>query len=95
MHHLHYILCIQNFERGAGWSSGYVLGLRSKRSGVRLSASPLEFQRLVISCLKVAIWLKYRSGDVNPQYNQPNNQPKTLRVYTFAKREEKYIYKTI
>ena len=42
------------------WPSGLALGLRSKRSGVRFPASPLEFQKLVISCFKVAIWLKYR-----------------------------------
>ena len=35
----------------------------------------LNFQRLVISCFQVAIWLKYRWSDVNPQYNQPTNQP--------------------
>ena len=33
----------------------------------------LNFQRLVISCFQVAIWLKYRQSDVNPQYNQPTN----------------------
>ena len=56
------------------WSSGQVLGLRSKRTGVRFPASPLEFPRLVISCFQVAIWLKYRWSDVNPQYNQqPTN----------------------
>ena len=32
--------------------------------------SPLRFQRLVISCFQVAIWLKYRWSDVNPQNNQ-------------------------
>ena len=31
----------------------------------------LNFQRLVISCFQVAIRLKYRWSDVNPQYNQP------------------------
>ena len=31
----------------------------------------LNFQRLVISCFQVAIWLKNRWSDVNPQYNQP------------------------
>ena len=38
----------------------------------RFPASPLEWQRLVISCFQVAIWLKYRWSGVNPQYNQPN-----------------------
>ena len=37
----------------------HALGLRSKMSGVRFPAWPLEFQRLVISHLQVAIWLKY------------------------------------
>ena len=40
------------------WSSCKALGLRSKRSGVRFTVSPLEFQRLVISCFQVVIWLK-------------------------------------
>ena len=35
----------------------------------------LNFQRVFISCFQVAIWLKYRWSDVNPQYNQTNNQP--------------------
>ena len=34
----------------------------------------LNFQRLVISCFQVSIWLKYRWSDVNPQYNQPTNK---------------------
>ena len=34
----------------------------------------LNFQRLVISCFQVAIWLKYQWSDVNPQYNQITNQ---------------------
>ena len=42
------------------WCSGYALGLRSKRSGVRYSVLPLRFQKLVISCFHVAIWLKDR-----------------------------------
>ena len=39
----------------------------------RLPASPLEFQRLVISIFQVAIWPKYRWSHVNPQTNQPTN----------------------
>ena len=38
---------------------------------IRFPASPLEFQRLLISRFQVAIWLKYRLSDLNPQYNQP------------------------
>ena len=30
---------------------------------------------IVISCFQVAIWLKYRWSDVNPQYNQPTSWP--------------------
>ena len=30
-----------------------------------------KIQRLVISCFQVAIWLKYRWSDENPEYNQP------------------------
>ena len=39
----------------------------------------LNFQRLVISCFKVEIWLKYRLIDVYPQNNQPTNNV-TLRL---------------
>ena len=43
--------------------------------------SHLNFQRLVISCFQVAIWLKYR--DVHPQHNL--NQPILLCVqYRFT-----------
>ena len=38
----------------------------------------LNFQRLVISCFQVAIWLKHCWSDVNPQYNQPTNQPSDM-----------------
>ena len=41
----------------------------SKGSVVRFPVSPLEFQRLGISCFQIAIlvWLKYCYWDVNPQ----------------------------
>ena len=42
--------------------------------GIDSRSRYLNFQRLVISCFQVAIWRKYRSSDVNPQYNQqPTN----------------------
>ena len=41
------------------WSSGgVVVKLLLAEQGVRFPASPLRFQRLVISCFQVAIWLK-------------------------------------
>ena len=40
----------------------------------------LNFHRLVISCFQVAIWLKYRWSDVNPQHNQPTNRKNTNLV---------------
>ena len=43
-------------------------------SGVWFSVSSLRFLRFVFSCCQVAIWLKDRSSDVNPQNNQPTNQ---------------------
>ena len=43
----------------AEWLSSW-LAEQFKRSGGRFPASPLEFQRLVISCFQVAIWVKYR-----------------------------------
>ena len=36
------------------------------------SRSPLQFQRLVISCFQVTICLKYCSSGVNPQNYQPS-----------------------
>ena len=51
--------------------------MRSKRSGVRFPFSPLRFQRLVISCFQVAIWLKYRLSDINPQINHQTTVSKT------------------
>ena len=42
------------------WCSVLALGLRSKMSRVRFPVSPQRLQRLVISCVQVAIWLKYR-----------------------------------
>ena len=57
--------------------------LRSKRSGVRSPASPLEFQRLVISCFQVAIWLKYRLSDVILNTtNQPTKD--ILKIHTIV-----------
>ena len=54
---------------------------RSKRSGVRSPASPLEFQRLVISYFQVAIWLKYRLSDVILNTtNQPTKD--ILKIHT-------------
>ena len=54
----------------------YVLGLRSKRSWIQFLASSLRFQRMVISCFQVAIWLKLYcwKSDVNPDNNQNNQQ---------------------
>ena len=40
----------------------------------------LNFQRLVISCFQVEIWLKDRQIDVNPQNNQPTNQSLDKRL---------------
>ena len=49
-------------QKKKGSSGGRVVKLLTcgARSGVGFPASPLEFQRLVISCYQVAIWLKYR-----------------------------------
>ena len=58
-------------REGQRWCSGKALRLRNKRSGVRFPVSPLRFHRLVISYFQVAIWMKYRWSDANPQNNQP------------------------
>ena len=56
-------------------SSGVVVklfacGARGPRFDSQL---PLQVQRLVIYCFQVAIWLKDRLSDVNPQSNQQTN----------------------
>ena len=40
------------------WCSGWALGLRSKRPRVLYPVSQLQFQRSVISCFQLGIWLK-------------------------------------
>ena len=42
----------------------------------------LDFQRLVISCFQVEIWLKDRLIDVNPQNNQPCLILRLLSAYS-------------
>ena len=56
-------------ERGGGrvvvrWLRSW---LAEQEVRIRFPVSPLEFQRLVISCFQVTIWLTYRWRDVNPQ----------------------------
>ena len=36
-----------------------LIGSQKRGSGVRISVSPFEFQKLGISCFQVAIWLKH------------------------------------
>ena len=48
----------------------------SEIEAVRFPVSTLRFQRLVISCFQVTIWLKYRGSDVNLQNTQPTNYRK-------------------
>ena len=59
---------------------GKTLGLQSKRSGVSFPASPLEFQRLVISCFPscdmAEIPLKRRKSAI-----QLTNQPTNHNIY--------------
>ena len=57
-----YIKVKSKFCNEQRWCSGYALGLRGKRSGVRFPALSLRFQRSVIS-------------DINPQKSQLFNQP--------------------
>ena len=57
-------------------SGGWVVKLFScgaRGPGFDSRSRQLNFQRLVISCFQVTIWLKYRWSDVNPQYNQPKS----------------------
>ena len=60
------------------WSSGgrvvKLLACGARRPGFDSRPRHLNFQRLVISCFQVEIWLKDRLIDVNPQNNQPTNQ---------------------
>ena len=62
---------------------------------VRFPVSVLRFQRLVIS-FQVAIWLKYRWSDVNPQ-NKTTNQQKIVPTFILfeyfmvRRRIDKYV----
>ena len=51
--------CLPSLEGAvvADWLSSWFAGREVRGS---IPASPLEFQRFVISCFQVAIWLKYR-----------------------------------
>ena len=55
----------------AEWLSSWLAEKEDRGSDSR--PRHLNFQRLVISCFQVEIWLKDRSIDVNPQNNQPTN----------------------
>ena len=50
--------------------------MRSKRSGYLFPVLPLQLQRLVIHCFKVAICRTYRSDDVISKNNQSTNVSK-------------------
>ena len=64
------------------WSSGgrvvKLLACGARGPGFDPRPRHLNFQRLVISCFQVEIWLKERKIDINPQNNQPTNQPTNL-----------------
>ena len=61
-------------RRSSGGRVVKLLAFGAKGPGFDSRPRHLNFQRLVISCFQVAIWLKYRWSDVIPQYNQPTNQ---------------------
>ena len=70
------MIVYQLFCRSSGGRVVKILACGAKGPGFDSRPRHLNFQRLVISCFQVAIWLimKYRLSDVNPQYNQPTNQ---------------------
>ena len=55
------------------WRLVKPLACRARGPGFDSRPRHLNFQRLVISCLQIVIWLKYRWSDLNPQYNKPTN----------------------
>ena len=65
------------------WSSGgrvvKLLACGARGPGFDSRPRHSNFQRLVISCFQVKIWLKDRSIDINPQNNQPTNQQYTRK----------------
>ena len=66
----------------SSWSSGgrvvKLLACGARGPGFDSRPRHLNFQRFVIYCFQVAIWLKYRWSDVNPQYNQPTKSYSSL-----------------
>ena len=65
------------YQWNVGSSGGRVvkvLACGARGPGFDSRPRHLNFQRLVISCFQVEIWLKGRLIDVNPQNNQPTNQ---------------------
>ena len=61
-----YCICFISYKSPLFWTHIHLA------RGPRFDTRPrhLKFERLVISCFQVAIWLKYCWSDVNPQYNQ-------------------------
>ena len=64
------------------WCIDKSLGMRSKRYGVQFPLSPLRFQRLVIPCFQVTIWLSYRKSDWRITSKQ-NSKPVNAMWYHF------------
>ena len=64
------------------WPSGKACGARGP--GFDSRHRHLNFQRLVISCFQVEIWLKDHLIDVNPQNNQPTKSSSQAAVFEFV-----------
>ena len=65
------MFCLSVNRGSSGGRVVKLLACRARGPGFDSRPRHLNFQRLVISCFQVAIWLKYHWSDVNPQYNQP------------------------
>ena len=59
-------------NRSSGGVVVKLLACRARGPGFD-SRLALRFQRLVIPCFQVAIWLKDRLSNINPQTNQPRD----------------------
>ena len=68
---------------GAAVAEWLSLGCGARGPGFDPRPRHLNFQRLVISSFQVAIWLKYRWNDVNPQYKQLTNLWKLIMISMF------------
>ena len=87
----------QNDKRPS-WLHSSIFKIELTEQEVRGSIPGLAASISEISCFQVAIWLKYRTSDVNPQYNQPtsNKNPKgKLKWIIMAKKNNLTYHQSV